>query len=121
MARILICDDAAFMCMTIKETMQKAGHEIVGEAQGGDEAAELYRKLKPDLVTMDLLMKTSGVEGVKKIMEMDPKAKIVIVSVLDREEAEMVEAVRCGALGIVTKPIRREILIAEVNRVLSAS
>jgi len=119
MARILVCDDAVFMRMTIKETLQKAGHEIIGEAESGEEAAQLYQTLKPDLVTMDLLMKTSGVSGVKKIKEIDPKAKIVIVSVLNEQEAEVVEAVRSGALGIVTKPIRREALAAEVNRVLA--
>jgi len=49
----------------------------------------------------------------------DPKAKIVIVSVLDEQEAEVVEVVRSGASGLVTKPIRRELLLAEVNRVLA--
>ncbi len=119
MARILICDDAVFMRMTIREALKGAGHEIVGEAESGDEAFQMYKKLKPDLVTMDLLMKTSGVNGVKKIKEIDPQAKIIIVSVLNEQEAEVVEAVRAGAQGIVTKPIKRDVLLAEVDRVLN--
>ncbi len=119
MARILICDDAVFMRMTIKEALLKAGHDIIGEAESGDEVAQLYQTLKPDLVTMDLLMKSSGTDGIKKIREIDPKAKIVVVSVLDKHGAEVVEAVRAGALGFVTKPIRREVLTSEVNRVLA--
>lgn len=118
MARILICDDAAFMRMTIRETLEKAGHEIIGEAEDGNSAIEIYKKSKPDLVTMDILMKTSGVEAVKKLKDLDPNAKIVMVSILDEQEAEVIEAVRSGAEGIVTKPIKREMLTAEVNRVL---
>ena len=81
MAKILICDDAVFMRMTIREALKNAGHEIIGEAENGEEALKLYKKLKPDLVTMDLLMKTSGVDSIKNIKKTDPKAKIVIVSV----------------------------------------
>ncbi|MDP6686173.1 MAG: response regulator [Candidatus Omnitrophota bacterium] len=119
MARILICDDAVFMRMTIRDILKGAGHEVVGEAEGVEEAAGLYKKLKPDLVTMDILMKQPGVKGVEKIKEINPKAKIIIVSVLNEQEAEVVDAVRAGADGIVTKPIKREVLIGEVERVLN--
>jgi len=119
MARILICDDAVFMRMTIKDILEKAGHEIVGEVDNGNDAVSVYQKTNPDLVTMDILMKTSGVSAVKKIKEIDPDARIIIVSVLNEQEGEVVEAVRSGALGIVTKPIKRESLIAEVKRVLA--
>lgn len=118
MAKVLICDDAVFMRMTIREILESAGHEIVGEADGVDEALDMYKKFKPDIVTMDIIMKSSGVEAVKKIIAFDPKAKIVVVSVLNEQEADVVEAVKCGALGIVTKPIKRDVLIAEVSRVL---
>lgn len=118
MARILICDDAVFMRMTIRETLEQAGHEVVGEAENGEEAFKKYQELKPDLVTMDILMKTSGVDAVRHIIDAYPDAKIIIVSVLNEQEAEVVEAVRSGALGIVTKPIKRDSLVAEVSRVL---
>jgi len=105
MARILICEDAVFMRMIIRKTLEGAGHQIVGEAEDADEAVAMYKSLKPDLVTMDMLMKTPGTSGVKKIIEMNPKAKIVIVSVLSEQETEVIEAVREGAQGIVVKPI----------------
>lgn len=117
MARILICDDAVFMRMTIKETLTKAGHEVVAEAEDTEQALDMYKKVMPDVVTMDILMKDSGVDGIKKIKEFDPKAKIIVVSVLSQQEAEVVAAVRAGAEGIVTKPIKREVLVAEVERV----
>lgn len=118
MARILVCDDAVFMRMTIREALQDAGHSVVGEAESVDGAVDLYIKEKPDLVTMDILMKDSGVSAVRQIIDLDPKARIIIVSVLNEQEEEVVEAIRSGALGIVTKPIKRELLIAEVDRVL---
>jgi len=118
MAKILVCDDAVFMRMTIREALEKAGHEVVAEAESADEVPKLYKKHKPDLVTMDLLMKTPGVEGVKSIKELDPNAKIVIITVLNEQEAEVVEAIRAGAQGIVSKPVNREVLLAEVKRVL---
>lgn len=67
---------------------------------------------------MDLLIKTPGGDAVKGIMKIDPDVRIVIVSVLNEQEAEVVEAVKSGARGIVTKPIKREVLVSEVNRVL---
>ena len=118
MARILICDDAVFMRMTIKETLEDAGHEVVVEAGDADEAVRMYKKYKPDVVTMDILMKHSGIEAIKNIIALDPSARIIVVTVLTEQEGEVVEAVKMGALGIVTKPIKKEVLVSEVNRVL---
>ncbi len=118
MAKILICDDAVFMRMTIREVLEKAGHEIVGEAEGAEEEISLYQQIKPDLVTMDLLMKSPGVDAIKRIKKINPNARIIVVSVLNEQEEEVVNAIRAGAQGIVTKPIKREVLLAEVNRVL---
>lgn len=118
MARILICDDAVFMRMTIKEALENAGHEIVGEASNVEDAVALYKKLRPDIVTMDMLMKAPGTIAVKEIMKFDPKAKIIIISVFNEKDGEVVDAIHAGAKGIISKPIKRDVLIAEVNRVL---
>ena len=119
MARILICDDAPFMRMVIREALEGAGHIVVAETDDLDDLVLLYKEQKPDLVTMDILMKESGVEGVRRIMKLDPKAKVIVISVLAEQEAEVIDAVRLGAQGIVTKPIKRELLVAEVLRVLN--
>lgn len=118
MARILICDDAVFMRKTVREILEAGGHEIVGEASSGHEGVTMYRKLSPDLVTMDILMVDSGVDAVKSIIKHDRNAKIIMVSILNEQEGDVVAAIRAGALGLVTKPVKKEILLAEVNRVL---
>ena len=61
MAKILIVDDAAFMRGSLKYIVEGAGHSVVGMAKDGQEALKLCGKLKPDIVTLDILM--SGMDG----------------------------------------------------------
>ncbi len=66
MAKVLIVDDAAFMRMMIKDILEKNGFEVVGEANNGLKAVELYKKEQPDVVTMDITMPDmDGIEAVK--------------------------------------------------------
>ena len=72
MGRILIVDDAKFLRMTLKRAINKAGHEVAGEGQTGKEAVELYKKLKPDLVFMDITMPDmDGIQAVREIKKED--------------------------------------------------
>ena len=119
MARILIVDDAEFMRMTIKEILEKKGHEVVGETDNLETTLELYKKNKPDLVTMDILMKESGVEIIKALKEIDKQVKIIVISVINEQETEVVDAIKAGAEGFVEKPVKKEVLISEVDRVLN--
>ncbi|MDG6251267.1 response regulator, partial [Methanocalculus sp.] len=77
MGRILIVDDTLFMRTLLKNILFSGGHEIVGEAGDGAEAVEKYQALKPDLVTMDVVMpKMNGIEALKEIKKFDPGAKV---------------------------------------------
>ena len=68
MTRVLIVDDAAFMRMMIKDILQKNGFEVIGEASNGIEAVDLYKKEKPDVVTMDITMPDmDGIEQLRKL------------------------------------------------------
>ncbi|MFA4647638.1 response regulator [Pyrococcus kukulkanii] len=120
MARILIVDDAAFMRMLLKKILTQAGHEIVGEASNGKEAVEKYKQLKPDLVTMDIVMpEMDGITAVKEIMKIDPNAKIIMITAVG-QEAKVMEALKSGAKGYIVKPFQAQKVIEEVNRVLSS-
>ena len=118
MAKVIIADDASFMRGSLKFILESAGHEVVGLAKDGKEALELYIKLKPDLVLLDILM--AGMDGflsLKGIMKENPSAKVMMVTALGHE-AKRKEATDLGASGFVKKPFTREEIIAEVERVI---
>ncbi len=118
MARILIIDDAKLMRMTLNNILQKANHEVVGEGKNGNEAIELYRQLKPDLVTMDITMPImDGIEAVKRIKKEFPEAKIIMCSAMGQQKL-VVEAIEAGAKDFIIKPFD-ELRVAEaVKRIL---
>jgi len=117
-AKILIVDDAAFMRMMLTDILVEHGHKIVGEAPDAKEALRLYKKLKPDLVTMDIIMPgINGIEAVKKIIQVDPKAKILMVSAMG-QQALLKEAIEAGAKGFVVKPFKPEKVIEEVEKIM---
>lgn len=119
MAKILIVDDAAFMRMMLKDIFTKAGHEIVAEAGNGNEAAEKYIEFHPDLVTMDITMPDyDGLEGLSKIMETNPNAKVVMCSAMG-QQAMVLDAVKRGAKDFIVKPFQAEKVITSINNVLN--
>ena len=119
MAKILIVDDASFMRGSLKYIVEDVGHQVVGMAKDGGEAVELYTKLKPDLVTLDILM--TGMEGLsalKAIMGEDPGGKVIMVTALGQEEKQQ-KARKLGASGYIRKPFKRTEIVDEIKRVLS--
>lgn len=104
MAKVLVVDDALFMRVTIGNLLKEWGYDIVGEATNGREAIELFNKLHPDIVTMDVTMPImSGLEAVKVIMSENPAAKIIMITALGQQKL-VVEAIEYGAKDFVTKP-----------------
>ncbi|MGJ7035387.1 response regulator [Anoxybacillus eryuanensis] len=118
MARILIVDDAKFMRMTLANILKKANHEVIGEAENGKEAIELYIQLKPDVVTLDITMPVmSGLEAVKEIKLHDPNAKIIMCSAMGQQKM-VVEAIEAGALDFIVKPFDESRVMEAIQRVL---
>ena len=118
MVEVLICDDAAFMRMMLKDILGKNGHEIVGEGTNGQEAVDQYKKLKPDLVTMDIVMpEKTGIDAVREIVAEDSNAKVVMVSALG-QNAMVKEAIEAGAKDFIVKPFQADKVIQTVENVL---
>ena len=91
---------------------------MVGEAETGAEAVKLYRELRPSVVTMDIVMPDmSGIDAVKKIKEIDPNARIVVVSAMG-QQALVSEALKAGAADFVVKPFHPSVVLEVVGRVL---
>ncbi len=118
MARILIVDDAKFMRMTLTNILQKGNHQVVGEADNGRMGIELYKELKPDIVTMDITMpEMNGLEAVKQIKALDTNAIIIMCSALGQQKL-VVEAIESGAKDFIVKPFDENRVLEAVSRVL---
>jgi two-component system, chemotaxis family, chemotaxis protein CheY len=108
MKRLLVVDDALFMRKMICGVAAEAGWEIAGEAGDGSAAVSLYQQLRPDLVTMDLVMPVmGGLEALRQIRAFDSEAKVVVVTALDQKQALM-DSIRDGAYDFIVKPFERE-------------
>ena len=119
--RVLIVDDALFMRNMLRDIFVGAGYEVVGEAADGNEAVEKYRALRPDLVTMDIVMpERSGIEALGEIVRENPAANVIMCSALG-QEALVIQAVEAGAKGFIVKPFKQERVLEVVRRVAGQS
>jgi len=119
--RMLIVDDALIMRRRIKDIAERAGWTIVGEAGDGEEALELYAREKPDLTTLDIVMpKMDGVTALKRIVEVDPSARVVMISAVDQRD-KLTECIRAGAVDFIVKPFDAERLSGFFDKYLEAS
>ncbi|MGH7560152.1 MAG: response regulator [Gemmatimonadales bacterium] len=115
---VLVCDDAIFMRTMITDILTQAGYEVVGEAESGAQAVEKYRQLRPDLVTMDIVMPDmGGIEAVREICKENPEAKILMCSAMG-QQALVVEAIQAGAKDFVVKPFQPSRVLEAVQRLL---
>jgi len=117
--KVLIVDDAQFTRNMLKTIINKIEQiEVIGEASNGVEAISLYKKLNPDLVTMDLVMpEKGGIEATEEILKINSKALIVVVSALG-QEALVLEAAKKGAKDFIQKPFKTEQILEVMDRIL---
>lgn len=116
--RVLIVDDAAFIRVSLRMMLEKNGYHVVGEAGNGFEAIQMYKELKPDLVTMDITMpEMDGISSLKAIRKLDSTAKIVMISALGQEH-HVKDAVLSGARGFIVKPFKEDQVIKGLSKVV---
>ena len=110
---ILICDDAAFMRMMIKDILVKNGYNIAGEAENGVKAVEKYQETKPDLdITMPEM---DGIQALKKIKAIDANASVVMCSAMG-QQAMVIESIQSGARDFIVKPFQPDRVIEAVKK-----
>ena len=115
---ILICDDAAFMRMMIKDILTKNGYTVAGEAENGVKAVEKYSEVKPDLVLMDITMpEMDGIQALKKIKALDPAATVIMCSAMG-QQAMVIESIQAGAKDFIVKPFQAERVLEAVKQVI---
>lgn len=116
--RVLIVDDALFMRSMIREIFSRDGFEVVGEADNGAEAVRLHRELKPDLVTMDIVMPVmDGITALREIVRADRSANVIMVSALGQESL-IAEAIEAGARDFIVKPFQASRVLKVVQHTL---
>ncbi|MFP4661078.1 MAG: response regulator [Halanaerobiales bacterium] len=118
MCKVMIVDDSFVMRNNLRRLLEKSDYQVISEAENGRQAIMEYFKHKPDLVTMDLNMPVmGGIDAIKKIIEKDPSARIVIVSAFN-QRTKIFEALENGAKHYIIKPITYQKVISIIKTVL---
>ena len=113
---ILICDDAAFMRMMIKDILTKNGYNVAGEAENGMKAVEKFKEVNPDLVLMDITMpEMDGIQALKEIKKLDGGAKVIMCSAMG-QQAMVIESIQSGARDFIVKPFQPDRVIEAVKK-----
>ena len=116
--KIMLVDDAAFMRMTIKNALTKAGYDNIIEASDGQIAVETYQKEHPDLVIMDITMPNmDGIQALQAIKTADPEARVVMCSAMG-QEGMVVEAIKLGAKDSIVKPFKQDRILQTVEKII---
>lgn len=117
--RVLAVDDSLLMRKQVEKILRETDYELVGTATNGEEAVAKFKELRPDLVLMDIVMpRMSGKEALKEILEVDPGARVIMVSSLGTDEA-VTECLQVGALRFIQKPFSQELLLQALRAVLT--
>ena len=114
---VLVCDDAVFMRTMVSDILSQAGFTVVGEAENGKQAVEKYQQLKPDLVTMDIVMPDmSGDELARELRKARPNLRVVYMT---GYSGDLDTATLRIDGPVVQKPFTRDTLVAAVEGALA--
>lgn len=117
--KLLIVDDSAIIRKAIESFAKDFPVEIVGQATNGKEAVDLFTKLKPDIVTLDITMpEMDGLEALKQMLKINAAARIMIVSAISNNQV-VIEALAAGAKHFLTKPFNEKTLKAGLQKIMA--
>jgi two-component system chemotaxis response regulator CheY len=118
MAQVMIVDDAAFTRLMLRDIIAANGIEVVAEASNGVEAVLLFKKLRPDLVIMDIAMpEMDGLAALVRIMKIDPHAMVVMCTALEQHSMAL-DAIKAGAKDFIVKPFNKDRIVEIIHRFL---
>lgn len=121
MEKVMIVDDSKTSRRVLRTILESYEYEVVGEAANGKEAVELYREVKPEVVTMDVTMpEMDGLEALELIMKEDAGAKVIMVTAAAQKN-KMLDAIKLGAVDFIQKPFEAEQIVSIINKVCSES
>jgi two-component system chemotaxis response regulator CheY len=114
---VLVVDDSMFMRQLLKDIFNNDSEiNIVGEANNGSDAVRLFKELKPDVTTLDIIMEgSSGITALEEIMKLDEKATVIMITSIG-EEKYVKQCLDIGAKGFVLKPFDEEDVLITVKK-----
>ena len=118
--KVLIIDDSMFVRKQISQILTSEGFEVIGQAGDGVEGIEKYKELSPgvDIVTLDITMpKMDGVTALEHIITFDPKANVVMISALGKQDL-VKKALIAGAKNYIVKPLDRKKVLERITAIL---
>ena len=114
---IMVVDDSPFASKQIKDIVEDNGYEVIGYAKDGEEAIELYKELKQDIVILDIIMPgLNGLETAEILKKQDPAVKILMLSSLC-DAGTMEEVKSIGVKHLIPKPLEADVLLASLELV----
>jgi two-component system chemotaxis response regulator CheY len=114
--RVLIIDDSLFMRTIIKDTLEREGFSIVGQASTGEQGVRLAFELQPDYVTLDIVLPDMiGTDILKVFKDEGLQSKVMLISAVGQDSV-INEGLKLGALAYIQKPFTPEQLIAMLNK-----
>ena len=107
MIKVVVVDDSKFMARGIRTILEAMNFEVLGLGHDGFEGVDLYETHRPDVVLLDITMPNmDGIECLQRIREIDPDARVVMLSAIKDEET-IASCMSAGASSFLQKPIRR--------------
>lgn len=111
--RFLVADDSTVVRASLARTVEILGGDVIGEATTGHEAIDMFVRLRPNFVTMDLSMPgTSGIDAIKQILKIQPDTNVIVISGTDLNEVRE-EVFDLGVKIFIVKPFE-PLLVAEI-------
>lgn len=116
--KVLVVDDSPYIQRELSKILEKNGCEVVATASNGLEAVKKYKDLKPDFVTMDLVMpQMGGIQALVLLKKIDPEAVVIMVSSMSGKD-KILECAKAGASYYILKPFEEEKIVEVLNKLV---
>ena len=116
--RVVIAEDEAIIRLDLRETLEEAGYDVVGETGRGDEAVNLVRELSPDVAILDIKM--PGLDGLSAAREIAGERRAAVLILTAFSQRDLIERARdAGAMAYLVKPYQRNDLIPAIEVALA--
>ncbi len=118
LARVVIAEDEAIVRLDLKEVLESAGYDVVGETGRGDEAVNLVEEHRPDLAVLDIKM--PGMDGLRAAREITSRHQVAVLLLTAFSQRDLIEEARdSGVSAYLIKPFRSQELLPAIENVLA--